>query len=70
MNNNNPATHGIFFALAAYFMWGIAPLYFKQLVEIAAIEIIMHRIVWSALVLLVLVSALKQWPKVRFALKH
>ena len=70
MNNNNQATHGILFALAAYFMWGIAPLYFKQLVEVPAIEIIMHRIVWSALLLFVLVSLLKQWPKVQFALKH
>lgn len=70
MNSNNQATHGILFALAAYFMWGIAPLYFKQLIEVPAIEIIMHRIVWSALILLILVSVLKQWPKVQFALKH
>ena len=70
MNNNNQATHGILFALAAYFMWGIAPLYFKQLAEVPAIEIIMHRIVWSALLLVILVSLLNQWPKVQFAMKH
>jgi chloramphenicol-sensitive protein RarD len=67
--NNNQFTHGIFYALAAYLMWGIAPLYFKQLVEVPAVEILMHRIIWSGLILLVFVSLLKQWPKVRYALK-
>lgn len=70
MDNNNKAIHGIIFALAAYFLWGIAPLYFKQLAEVPAIDIIMHRIVWSALLLLVLVTLIKQWPKVRFAVRH
>lgn len=68
--NNNQITHGIFFALLAYVMWGIAPLYFKQLTEVPAMEILMHRIIWSGLILLVLVSLLKQWPKVRYALKN
>jgi len=68
--NNNQITHGIFYALAAYLMWGIAPLYFKQLAEVPAMEILMHRIIWSGLILLMFVSLLKQWPKVRYALKN
>ena len=48
---------GVQLALAAYVMWGVAPLYFL-LVEFAQpTEIIVHRIFWSLLMLLVLLRA-------------
>ncbi len=53
---------GVFNALAAYFMWGIAPLYFKLLVDIGSGEILMHRIIWSSAFLLLLVLVSKKWP--------
>lgn len=46
---------GVIFALAAYGMWGFAPLYFKLLQAMPAQEILMHRVVWSVLVLCILV---------------
>lgn len=52
---------GVFNALAAYVMWGIAPIYFKLLVDIGAGEILMHRVIWSSLFLLVLVLTMKKW---------
>jgi chloramphenicol-sensitive protein RarD len=48
------------FAVSAYSLWGIAPLYFKQIDFIAATEILVHRIVWSCLLLLLVLLALKQ----------
>ncbi|MFC4701111.1 EamA family transporter RarD [Glaciecola siphonariae] len=57
------------FAVAAYSMWGIAPLYFKALTHIPAPEILMHRVVWSVLVLLILIAGLKHFSKVSTALK-
>ena len=48
------------FAASAYSLWGIAPLYFKQIDFIAATEILVHRIVWSCLLLLLVLLALKQ----------
>ncbi|RDV25676.1 EamA family transporter RarD [Alteromonas aestuariivivens] len=57
------------FAIAAYTMWGIAPVYFKQLAMIPSLEVLMHRIVWSAVVLLGLIVAFKQFGKVKAALK-
>lgn len=48
------------FAASAYTLWGIAPLYFKQIDFIAATEILVHRIVWSCLLLLLVLLALKQ----------
>lgn len=60
---------GVLFAIAAYCMWGFAPLYFKQLRDLPAQEILMHRILWSALVLTVLVLLLRQTDKVITALR-
>ena len=51
---------GVFNALAAYTMWGVAPMYFILLSDIGADEILMHRIVWSSLFLLVLVLLMKK----------
>ena len=52
---------GVLNALAAYSMWGIAPLYFKLIADISAGEILMHRIIWSSLFLLLLVLVMKKW---------
>jgi len=52
---------GVLNALAAYFMWGLAPLYFKLLIDIGAGEILMHRIIWSSAFLLLLVLVSKKW---------
>jgi chloramphenicol-sensitive protein RarD len=49
-------------------MWGIAPIYFKALTHIPAPEILMHRVVWSVLVLVVLILGLKHMRKVQNAL--
>lgn len=38
---------GVFFATAAYSMWGIAPIYFKAISQVPALEILAHRIFWS-----------------------
>lgn len=52
---------GVYNALAAYFMWGIAPLYFKLLIELSAGEILIHRIVWSSIFIFLLVLVTKKW---------
>ncbi|OFI33460.1 chloramphenical resistance permease RarD [Alteromonas lipolytica] len=46
-------------------MWGIAPLYFKQIAAVPAPDILMHRIVWSSALLAILILALGQFDKVR-----
>lgn len=65
-NNTDLSRQGVLFALAAYTMWGIAPIYFKALHGVAALEILSHRIIWSFVFLTGLIllshqaSALKQ----------
>lgn len=61
---------GIFFATAAYFMWGIAPAYFKLIQQVPADEILTHRIIWSFFFMLALISLGRSWPKVRAACQN
>ena len=42
---------GVAFALAAFLSWGFVPVYFKQLTQVPALEVLAHRIVWSVLLL-------------------
>jgi len=51
---------GIISALCAYFLWGLAPIYFKMIDHIDSSEIMVHRVVWSTLLLLVIVVLSKK----------
>lgn len=53
--SSNQAKQGMLLALAAYGMWGFAPLYFKLLVAFPAADILMHRVFWSVLVLALII---------------
>lgn len=61
---------GGLFAASAYSLWGLAPLYFKQIDFIPASEILIHRIVWSFVLLLLVLLALKQGAKVVAVLRQ
>jgi chloramphenicol-sensitive protein RarD len=45
---------GVLLALSAFIMWGIAPVYFKQLIHIDAMEILTQRIIWAVLFLIII----------------
>lgn len=61
---------GMLFAIAAFLMWGLAPIYFKAIDHIDAVEILLHRVVWSVLFLLVILTIVKKWDLVRAALTN
>ncbi|GAB57695.1 EamA family transporter RarD [Rheinheimera nanhaiensis] len=61
---------GGLFAASAYSLWGLAPLYFKQIDFIPASEILIHRIVWSFVLLLLVLLLLKQGAKVMAVLRQ
>ncbi|RHY21581.1 hypothetical protein DYB36_011511 [Aphanomyces astaci] len=58
---------GVLNALLAYAIWGVFPIYWKQLQHIPAIQLAMHRIVWSLFVLLLYVFGSRQWTEFRAA---
>jgi len=52
---------GIVYATLAYMVWGMFPLYFKQVADVPALEVVMHRTVWSLLFVMLVLLVLKRW---------
>ena len=65
--DNRQAQAGFLYGLAAYGLWGIMPIYFKWLQAVPSIDIVAHRIAWSLLVLMLLVTVSKSWDQLRAA---
>jgi chloramphenicol-sensitive protein RarD len=61
---------GVLFALSAFIMWGIAPIYFKQLIHIDALEILAQRIIWAVIFLIVISLFSRQLYKTIAILKQ
>ncbi|GAB7387084.1 EamA family transporter RarD [Bacillaceae bacterium] len=49
-------TKGIWYGVAAYAVWGILPLYWKMLELVSPMEILAHRILWSFIFILLILS--------------
>ncbi|MFC3189032.1 EamA family transporter RarD [Pseudocitrobacter faecalis] len=60
---------GVLLALAAYFIWGIAPAYFKLIYYVPADEILTHRVIWSFFFMVALISISRQWATVKALLQ-
>ena len=62
MNPTQPAATpentrlGILAGIGAYAIWGLVPIFFKQMTEVPAVEIIAHRVVWAMLLLTALIG--------------
>lgn len=54
---------GIIYALLAYGIWGLFPIYWKLLDSIPALEILSHRVIWSTILLLGVVSSYNHWQE-------
>ena len=52
---------GVVFALSAYIFWGLHPIYWKWLNHVPSIEILAHRIFWSFIFFLVIITCRKDW---------
>nr|WP_318384897.1 EamA family transporter RarD [uncultured Enterobacter sp.] len=61
---------GVLLALAAYFIWGVAPAYFKLIDYVPAKEILTHRIIWSFFFMVALISVSRQWSKLTLLFKQ
>jgi chloramphenicol-sensitive protein RarD len=60
---------GGLFALGAYGLWGVLPVYWKWLEEVAPVEVVANRVIWSALFTGVLVLALRRRRELLEALR-
>ncbi len=61
---------GVLYGVLAYGAWGVVPLYFKAVSSVPAMQVLMHRIVWSVVLLSLLMLLRKQWGVARAALRH
>ena len=56
---------GIAYAALAYIAWGLFPLYFRQVANVPALEVVVHRTVWSLAFVLVVLAVRRQWGWMR-----
>ena len=56
--------------MGAYLIWGVLPFYLRLLQGVPAADVLAHRILWTVLVVVVLISGLKGWERVRAALRQ
>lgn len=64
------ARGGLLLGLGAYTFWGVLPLYFRLLAAVPALEVLAHRVIWSLVLLVVVVSVMRRWPTVRAAMNR
>ena len=58
---------GVMYAGAAYFLWGLFPVYWKALQNVPAAEILGHRMVWSLGFVLLILAWKRHWRWVKTA---
>ena len=61
---------GVLAAALAYCLWGLFPLYIKQIAAVPPLEIVAHRSVWCLVFMLALLAALKRFAWLREALRQ
>jgi chloramphenicol-sensitive protein RarD len=59
---------GVIYGLAAYFLWGFYPIYFKALHIVPPLQILTHRVVWSFFALLLVLTARKELTRLKNSL--
>lgn len=61
------ARNGVIMGLVAYTLWGVFPVYFKWIEDVAALEVLTHRVVWAVPFGALIIFARRQWAEVRRA---
>jgi chloramphenicol-sensitive protein RarD len=61
---------GYLYALGAFGLWGVLPIYWQLIREVPALQVVCHRIIWSVLLLVPLLSWTDQWPVAMAAIRN
>ncbi len=70
LNLDKDPVLGVGFAASAFLIWGISPIYWKALRAVPALEIILHRMVWSFFFLVPLIIIMRRWQEFIDTLKN
>lgn len=60
---------GALYALLAFGIWGLYPLYLRELAGVSSLEVVLHRSVWSLVFLLGVLAVLRRWAWLAALLK-
>jgi len=64
-SRSTKSVSGVAYAFAAFFSWGLLPIYWKLLSDVPALQIMLNRIVWSLGFLLMVLTVKGSWKEVR-----
>jgi len=56
---------GLLYALVAYGMWGVLPIYWKVLHSVSPAAVLSHRMVWSLVVVAGILTARREWAWIK-----
>ncbi|HHS96595.1 MAG TPA: EamA family transporter RarD [Chloroflexi bacterium] len=59
---------GIWYAIGAYGLWGLLPVYWKWLQHVPAVQLMSHRVVWSFAFLCAFLALTGRWSRFRAAI--
>lgn len=62
---DNFSRSGALYAVTAFVLWGLLPVYWKSLLQVPPIEIFCHRIVWSLGFTALIITLQKRWGELR-----
>lgn len=62
--------HGVLYALGAYVFWGLHPIYWKLLQSVPSTEIVSHRVLWSLIFFIIIISIRREWRKLITKIKE
>lgn len=62
--SNQQTAKGILYALGAYLIWGLAPIYFKTIQYVPPDEIVSHRVIWSVFFMVLMLTLTRHWRQV------
>ncbi len=69
-NSRRHIQHGILAGVGTYIVWGLVPIFFKQIDTIPATEVIAHRVVWSMLLMALILFFTQGFSIVRDVLRQ
>lgn len=66
---DDESTRGFLFALTAYLLWGLLPIFMKAVAHIPSAEVVAHRVVWSVPIAGAVLLVLRRTADFRLALR-
>ena len=59
---------GTITTIIAFFLWGIFPIYWKALHHVSSTQILAHRVIWSLVFMLFVLSVQRRWKETKYSI--